>query len=124
MINLGAANGIEDGQAVLGRRGLLGRIVQTGDHSARILLITDLNARIPVMVESSRRRAILGGDNTEQPELLFLPRDSEVAVGDRSITSGPGGLVPPGLPVGVVSSGGAPAVRVDRESVGSGKSVS
>src|SRR3546814_8019061 len=64
------------------------------------------------MVESSRRRAILGGDNTEQPELLYLPRDSEVAVGDRIITSGHGGMFPPGLPVGVVSSVGEHAVRV------------
>src|SRR3546814_10996914 len=114
MINLGAANGIEDGQAVLGRRGLLGRIVQTGERSARILLITDLNARIPVLVESSRHRAILGGDNTEQPELLYLPRDSKVAVGNRIITSGPGGMFPAGLPVAVVSSVGGHATQIGR----------
>src|SRR3546814_1006680 len=64
------------------------------------------------MVESSRHRAILGGDNTEQPELLYLPRDSKVAVGNRIITSGHGGMFPAGLPVGVVSSVGGHAIRV------------
>lgn len=112
MINLGSANGIKDGQAVLGGNGLIGRIVQTGDRSARILLITDLNARIPVIVESSRHRAVLGGDNTDQPKLLYLPRESDVTVGDRVVTSGHGGMFPPGLPVGIVTSVNENGVRV------------
>ncbi|HET8727658.1 MAG TPA: rod shape-determining protein MreC [Alphaproteobacteria bacterium] len=112
MINLGTANGIRDGQAVLGGHGLIGRVVQTGERSARILLITDLNARIPVKVQSSRNRAILGGDNTEQPRLLYLTRDSDVKVGERVVTSGHGGMFPPGLPVGIVASVGEHAIRV------------
>lgn len=111
-VNLGANAGIRDGLAVLGGRGLIGRTVQTGDRSTRILLITDLNARIPVVVEQSRYRAILGGDNTERPRLLYLPPDSQVKVGDRVFTSGHGGMFPPGLPVGVVAAIEDAVVRV------------
>lgn len=107
-INLGAANGVRDGQAVVGGKGLVGRIVQTGDRSARILLVTDLNARIPVMLESTRHRAILGGDNTAQPRLLYLEHEGDVKVGDRVVTSGHGGMFPAGIPVGIVASVGEP----------------
>lgn len=111
-VNVGAGSGLRDGMAVLGGRGLIGRTVQTGARSARILLINDLNARIPVMVEQSRYRAILGGDNTERPRLLYLPPEAQVKVGDRVVTSGHGGLFPPGLPVGIVAAVEEAEVRV------------
>lgn len=111
-INLGSANGVRDGQAVLGGRGLIGRIVQTGDRSARVLLITDLNARIPVTVERTQQRAVIGGDNTDRPKLLYLPPDASIRVGDRIVTSGTGGMFPPGLPVGVVAAAQDGAIRI------------
>lgn len=112
-INMGNENGIRDGLPAMGANGLVGRTVQTGDQSGRILLITDLNARIPVLLEDQRWRAVLGGDNTGQPELLHLVADAEVRVGDRVITSGHGGMFPPGLPVGRVASVSDGAVRVE-----------
>jgi rod shape-determining protein MreC len=111
-INLGAAHRIADGQAVIGSRGLAGRVVQTGERSARLLLITDLNARIPVSVERSRERAVLAGDNTGRPRLVHLPPETDVAIGDRIVTSGHGGMFPPGLPVGRVIAVGDEGVRV------------
>ena len=113
-VNVGQANGVHNGQAVLGGAGLAGRIVQAGDRSARILLITDLNARIPVIMESSRTRAILGGDNSDLPKLEHLPPETVVRIGERIVTSGTGGLFPPGLPVGeiaAVTPGGEVRVR-------------
>jgi len=101
-LNVGAINGVESGQTVLGSRGLAGRIVQVGDRSARVLLLTDLNMRVPVMLERSRERAILAGDNTGFPRLLYLEDEADVAVGDRLVTSGHGGMYPAGLPVGNV----------------------
>ena len=91
------------GQAVINNEGLTGRVVSAGQHSARILLLTDLNSRIPVIMESSREKAVLAGDNTPHPRLKFLAVDARVNVGDRIVTSGQGGVFPPGLPVGVVS---------------------
>lgn len=104
LINAGKRSDVHKGQAVITSEGLAGRVVSAGQHSARILLLTDLNSRIPVVVESSRERAILAGDNTPRPRLEFLAIDARVAVGSRIVTSGQGGIFPPGLPVGIVSS--------------------
>jgi len=103
LINAGENDRVRKGQAVINTQGLTGRVVSTGQHSARILLLTDLNSRIPVVVESSREKAVLAGDNTPRPRLEFLAVDARVAVGDRIVTSGQGGIFPPGLPVGIVS---------------------
>ena len=111
-INLGAGHGVADGQAVIGSNGLAGRVVQTGERSARLLLLTDLNARIPVVVERSRERAVVAGDNTSRPQLVHLPPESDVAVGDRIVTSGHGGMFPAGLPVAQVVLVGDDGVRV------------
>lgn len=113
MINLGSNNGVADGQAVLGGRGLLGRIVQTGERSARILLMTDLNFRVPVVIERTQQHAVVGGDNTDKPRLLYLPPDASLRVGDRVVTSGQGGLFPPGLPLGTVAGQTDGTVRID-----------
>ena len=112
-VDLGAENGVRDGQAAMGPKGLVGRVVQTGQNAARILLITDLNARIPVVLEGTRHRAVLGGDNSSRPRLMYLPPEAEIAVGDRVVTSGHGGMFPPGLAVGTVASVEGGLVRVE-----------
>jgi rod shape-determining protein MreC len=102
LLAAGSNDGIEKGQAVLGGHGLIGRVVDVGASSARVLLITDLNSRVPVFVEPNRARAVLAGDNSDTPRLEFLATDARVSPGDRVVTSGEGGLIPPGLPVGTV----------------------
>lgn len=99
----GAAYGIGNGDAAVTGEGLAGRVVNVAAHSARILLITDLNSRIPVLIMPSRTRAILAGDNSELPRLLHMPSDSLVEPGERVVTSGDAGAFPAGLPVGVVA---------------------
>ncbi len=112
IVNAGRREGVRKGQAVITGRGLAGRIFEAGLHSARVLLITDINSRIPVVIESSRARAILTGDNGPEPKLAFLASSAEVVKGDRIVTSGQGGLFPPGLPVGTVASVKDGVVRV------------
>lgn len=102
LINAGRRAGVAKGQAALVSAGLVGRVHEVGERSARILLITDLNSRIPVVVESTRQRAVLAGDNSDRPRLLHLPGNTKIANGERIVTSGHGGVFPPGLPVGVV----------------------
>jgi len=104
LINAGSNDGVDVGQAVVTAHGMLGRIVEVGTRSARVLLLTDLNSRVPVAVESSRAPAILAGDNTSVLSLMFVADGAEVVVGDRLVTSGEGGMLPPGLPVGVVTA--------------------
>lgn len=100
VLNAGADDGVRAEQAVLSEHGLVGRVVSAGRASSRVLLLKDLNSRVPVMVERSDVRAILAGDNSERPQLRYLRQGHGLVSGDRIVTSGDGGLLPRGLPVG------------------------
>ena len=71
--------------------------------SANVLLLTDLNSRIPVIVGEQAKRGILAGDNTDITHLDFLSGTTGIEVGMRVTTSGHGGKLPPGVPIGRVS---------------------
>jgi rod shape-determining protein MreC len=75
-------------------------VTLTGERSSRVLLLTDLNSRIPVIIAETRTRAILMGDKSARPRLGFLPENPGLQAGQRVVTSGHGGVLPPGLPVG------------------------
>lgn len=103
LISGGDKDGIQKDQAVINADGLIGRVVEVGESSARVLLINDINSRVPVIIESTGEKSILVGKNSQTPELAYLTADSKVKNGDRIITSGDGGIFPGGIPVGVVS---------------------
>ena len=113
LINAGSQEGIARGQAALSGEGLVGRISEVGSRTARVLLLTDLNSHIPVELEDNHQHAVLDGDNSEQPRLVYLPTTVEATVGERVVTVGAGGVFPPGLPVGVVSSVASGVIRVE-----------
>lgn len=100
----GNSSALKKGQVALSDRGVVGRIDKVGNMYSKILLITDINSRIPVMVEKNRVRGILAGDNTSVPKMVFIPLDAELNIGDRIITSGVAGVFPSGLPVGQIAS--------------------
>lgn len=104
LIYAGVREGVKNGQAVVTGEGLVGRIAGVAYRSARVLLVADLNSRIPVMIESSRARGIMAGRNEEKPILTKLPPGTIVSPGDRIVTSGHGGAFPQGIPVGIVSN--------------------
>jgi rod shape-determining protein MreC len=104
LINAGAEVQVGRGQAAITGEGLVGRLTEVGDRASRVLLITDLNSRIPVTIEATHVPAVLAGDNSERPRLLYVPSQDAVKVGDRVVTSGEGGVFPPGLPIGEVSA--------------------
>ena len=104
ILNAGEKVGVRKGQAALTGDGLIGRISGVGRRSSRLLLITDLNSRIPVVVEATRTRAVMAGTNTGRPKLIHIPTGAVIAIGDRIVTSGHGGVFPVGLPVGVVAA--------------------
>jgi rod shape-determining protein MreC len=113
MINAGTDGGLARGQATITGDGLVGRLTEVGSRAARVLLITDLNSRIPVRLEGSHTSAVLAGDNSERPRLLYVAAQEGVKIGDRVVTSGEGGVFPPDLPVGVVSAVGGGGPRVE-----------
>nr|WP_242468652.1 rod shape-determining protein MreC [Rhodovibrio salinarum] len=112
LINAGRTMGVQKGQAALAGDGLAGRVAEVGQHSARVLLLTDINSRIPVVIADSRYRGILAGDNTSRPQLRYLPEEARPKPGERIVTSGHGGVFPPGLPVGRVATAEEGNVRI------------
>ena len=112
LIDAGTADGVDVGQAVVAPHGMLGRIVEAGRRSARVLLLADLNSRVPVVLESSRAPAIVAGNNSAMLSLTFVADGSDILPGERLVTSGQGGMLPPGLPVGVALDSGGGVWRV------------
>ncbi|MBV8978990.1 MAG: rod shape-determining protein MreC [Alphaproteobacteria bacterium] len=108
ILDAGSANGVKPGQAVIDSRGMIGRIFLAGEHTSWVILLTDLNSRIPVVVEPGHASAILAGDNARAPALETLAQGVVVHEGDQVVSSGDGGILPPGLPIGTVvaDSGG------------------
>lgn len=112
LINGGGDLGIKKDQAAISDNGLLGRVVDVGNSSARILLLNDINSRVPVIAESSHEKSILVGNNSDAPTLSYISGESKIKVGERVVTSGDGGIFPQGIPVGVVTSVSKSAVKI------------
>lgn len=90
------------GAVAMDGRGLAGRIVDVGSRSARVLLITDINSRVPVSIGAAGTPALMAGNNGDTPSLLYWSPSNPPAEGAMVLTSAQGGGFPPGLPVGVV----------------------
>lgn len=112
LLNVGARDGIVDGWATTDGLGLVGRISGVGARSARVILLSDANSRIPVTIQPSGQRAILSGDNTARPAIEFLEAADQIRPGDRVVSSGDGGVFPAGLLVGQVTQGRNGRLRV------------
>jgi rod shape-determining protein MreC len=112
VLNVGARDGILNGWAAMDGLGLVGRISGVGESTSRVLLLTDAASRIPVTIQPSGQPAILAGDNTLAPALNFIESPDLVRPGDRVISSGDGGVFPPGLLVGQVATDPSGRTRV------------
>jgi len=113
LLATGPQHNIRKGQIALDERGFAGRVTEVGSRSARILLATDINSRVPVTLEGSRARAIMAGNNTARPRLQHWPEGMLPREGDRVVTSAQAGAFPAGLPVGVVRWTESGAVEVE-----------
>jgi len=114
LLAIGPNHFIRKGQIALDERGYAGRVTEVGSRSARVLLATDMNSRVPITLEGSRARAIMAGTNTARPRLQYWPEGVLPAEGERVVTSAETGAFPPGLPVGVVhwNAAGTPEVEL------------
>ena len=102
IINSGSNKEIKNGMAVLDGKNFVGRIVDVNFFSSRVLLVTDLNSKIPVSIEPSGHQAILSGRGTKEPTLEYLPKNHTVQSGNKVYTSGKEGIFAPGIPIGEV----------------------
>lgn len=101
LIDAGTRKGIRVGNPVVNEHGLVGRVVGVTTGVSRVLLLTDVASRTPVLIDRSDARAILVGDGGSNPRLEFIRGQGSIKKGDRVLTSGDGGVFPRGLPVGV-----------------------
>ncbi len=104
IINRGKANGLRVGLPVVATAGVVGRILEASWHVSRVLLLTDENSNIDVMLQESRVQGILQGAASAGCNLKYVSKTADVRVGDTVISSGMGGVFPKGLPLGVVRS--------------------
>jgi len=120
LVSVGPDHGIKRGEIALDSDGLVGRVTEVGSRSARILLITDLNSRIPVVLQGSGAHAIMVGTNGPYPRLMYWPEGSPPREGDRVVTGAETDAFPANLPIGVVHYTSArvpevvPAAQLDR----------
>lgn len=104
---------VQKGQIVLGDESVIGRIEKVSGHYATVILVTDINSKIPVVVERTRSRGILSGNNTAVPQLIFTRNSADIQTGDVIVTSGVGGMFPSGLPIGFVSAVNNSSIAVE-----------
>jgi rod shape-determining protein MreC len=102
LIDAGSEAGFRSGYPVVNADGMVGRLISAAPRSSRLLLLNDLNSRVPVYIGMKSIRAVMIGDQGHYPRLAHIPQDANVIVGDEVVTSGVGGVFPRGLRIGTV----------------------
>ena len=105
LLDAGANKGIRIGNPVINEHGLIGRIVGVSGSNSRLVMLTDVASRTPIMVDRTDARFILAGDGSNNPRLEFVRGVGGIQPGDRILSSGDGGGFPRGIPIGVAAKG-------------------
>lgn len=105
LIDAGTSKDVRIGNPVINEQGLVGRVVGTSSGVSRILLLTDVSSRIPVLIDRTDARAVLTGDGSGNPRLEYIRGVGALQAGDRVLSSGDGGGLPRGVPIGVAAKG-------------------
>lgn len=103
-IDRGSSDGVEYGMGVISKDGIVGMVIRTTSHFADVLLLTDPNSNVDVIVARNRRRGMLQGGLEKLMRFKYLEGGSDLFIGDQIITSGLTGAFPAGIPVGTVTS--------------------
>lgn len=104
LIDAGSSKGVRIGNPVINEHGMVGRVIGTTGGISRVMLLTDVASRTPVLIDRTDARAMLTGDGSGNPRLEFL-RTRDLQAGDRVLSSGDGGGIPRGVPIGVAAKG-------------------
>jgi rod shape-determining protein MreC len=111
VLNKGEADGVRKGMAVVTPAGVVGKVVSVTPRTAKVLLLTDPNSGIDVLVQRTRSRGIVSGSLENGVVLKYVKRSEDIQAGDRLITSGMDGVFPKGMMVGTV-------IRVRKQHLG------
>jgi len=101
IIDKGGRDGVRNNMAVISDRGLVGKIIECAPSTSRVLLILSAQSRLGGIVERTREMGVVEGTSYTACRLIYLPRQTSTARGDRVLTSGMGGVYPKGLMIGV-----------------------
>ena len=102
LIDKGTHQGIHNRMAVVNAQGLVGRVIEAGAWSSRVILLLDTESRVSVLFQGSRDLAVAEGDGSSLLHVTHIDRQSTIKVGDSLISSGFGGVYPKGISVGTV----------------------
>jgi len=102
VLNKGSADGVRKGMAVVTPLGVIGKVVTVTRRTAKVLLLTDPNSGIDVLIQRTRSRGIVSGSLDSGTVLKYMKRSEDVQEGDRLVTSGLDAVFPKGLLVGTV----------------------
>lgn len=111
LVDKGHTAGVKKDMVAIGIGGVVGRIIDVATHTAKILLITDPNSAVDVLIQRSRAQGILEGNVEDYCVIKYVPKAEDIQVGDTVLTSGIGGIFPKGLLVGTIR-------RVDKKRAG------
>lgn len=106
IIDKGSAQGIRQSMAVISMKGLVGRVLEVGRYSSSILLISDPNSKVGVVIQRNRQGGILVGRPDGRCKIIYIALDSDVTKGDKVITAGFGSVFPKGILIGEVAEVG------------------
>ena len=102
IINKGSKNNIKKGMSILSNSYLIGKVVEVNYMTSRVLLLSDLNSRIPVTIEPGSVQSILHGDGKNSGNIQYTKDNLPIADGSIIYTSGTGGLLKSGIPIGKI----------------------
>lgn len=101
-IDIGKNRGIKEGQIVISKAAVIGRIDEVFEEKSKLILVNDATSKIPVISTKSRVRGILSGNGGGLMEILYLPKNHNIEVGETIFTASDGDVLPSGLFVGIV----------------------
>ena len=104
IINKGSKNNVKLGMAALDDKYLVGKVVEVNYMTSRILLLSDLNSKIPVSIEPGSYQSIVSGTGEELGVLQYLKEDYPITENNLVYTSGSGGIFKAGIPIGKIKS--------------------
>ncbi len=104
IITSGKEHGVKSGMPILGLRGLVGFVDQVRTNTSVVILLSNINSRIPVSISNNSYQAIMIGQDYKNPKIVFAKEKDMIKVGDTISTSGRGGIFPPYILIGQVSS--------------------